>query len=171
MLCEKCNKNNASVFYEENINGKKRSFALCEECAAELKKSGELSFGDGFFSFPHSASLHDNLFGTLFGLPHAGTSEKVCPSCGSTIYDLKKTGKVGCGECYKTFSSELGRTIHQIHGNSKHIGKAPKAFSEKHKKENELSSLKTKLREAIEKEAFEEAAKLRDRIRQVEGEV
>ena len=42
MLCEKCKKNKATVFYEENINGKKRSYSLCEDCAAELQKSGDV---------------------------------------------------------------------------------------------------------------------------------
>ena len=46
MLCEKCKKNNASFFFEENINGKKRSLALCSECAEEMKKNGELNVGE-----------------------------------------------------------------------------------------------------------------------------
>ena len=39
MLCEKCKKNEASVFYRENINGKERKYSLCPECAAELEKN------------------------------------------------------------------------------------------------------------------------------------
>ena len=176
MLCEKCNKNNASFFYDENINGKKRSLALCDACAANLKASGELPLGDGILSFSHGtslSSLSDSLFGTHFApyeKPHSENAPKRCPFCGSTIYDLKKSGKVGCGECYKTFSSELGRTIHQIHGNSNHVGKAPVNFREKHQKASELEGLKKKLKDAIAEENFEDAALLRDKIRKLESE-
>ena len=42
MLCEKCKKRTATVFYNENINGKTRSYSLCAECAAKMREAGEL---------------------------------------------------------------------------------------------------------------------------------
>lgn len=33
MKCEKCGKNEASYFYRENINGRRRELHLCEDCA------------------------------------------------------------------------------------------------------------------------------------------
>lgn len=174
MLCEKCKKNNASFFFEENINGKKRSYALCQSCAEELKKSGELSNTD-FLNFGFSAplsSLHDSLFGSLFGSSsQIGqiSTKKSCPGCGSTLHDFRRLGKAGCGECYKTFAAELEGTIRSIHGNAKHTGRAPAKAKEKSKKESELNSLKNELKSAIENEEFEKAASLRDKIRSLEG--
>lgn len=55
MLCEKCKKNEASVFYRENINGKERKYSLCPECAAELEKNGEIKFS----AFPHLSDMND----------------------------------------------------------------------------------------------------------------
>lgn len=163
MLCEKCKKNEATVFYEENINGTSRSYSLCSECAAEMKKSGELS---GIFSFPTLNAFQDQLFGGLFGLTGASVKErKSCPLCSSTFSDFQKNGKTGCPECYKTFSEELKSTIHSIHGNVKHIGRAPSKFRKNREKENELKALKTQLKEAIASENFELAAALRDKIR------
>lgn len=176
MMCEKCKKNKATVFYEENINGKKRSYSLCEDCAAELQKSGELPQTEDIFdSFSFAspfAALHDSLFGSLFALPSDArqrTDEKRCPSCGSTLEDFSRRGKAGCPDCYKTFSEELDPTIRSIHGNAKHSGRAPLRLRAKREKDDELKKLKKALKDAIAEERFEEAAELRDRIRNMEG--
>ena len=42
MLCQKCKKNEATVYYKENINGHVTEYNLCPECAAELEKNGVL---------------------------------------------------------------------------------------------------------------------------------
>lgn len=175
MLCEKCKKNDATFFFEENINGKKRSFALCPECAEQMKKSGELQSGESLFdSLGFSSALHDSLFGSLFSYPEKtkqiGTA-KTCPGCGFTLNDFRSQGKAGCSECYRTFSAELEPTIRSIHGNAKHIGRAPAKARAKFKKENELKTLKAELKAAIENEEFEKAAKLRDKIKGIEGKM
>ncbi|MEE0969758.1 MAG: UvrB/UvrC motif-containing protein [Clostridia bacterium] len=174
MLCEKCKKNNATFFFEENINGKKRSFSLCSECAEELKKSGEISAPSSFldpFSSPFY-SLHDNLFGSLFGTASKNpmlSQKKTCPGCGSTFNDFRANGKAGCAECYSTFSDELDGTIRQIHGAASHSGRTPGKEKEKHAKENELKNLKKELKACIEREEFEKAVGLRDRIKELES--
>ncbi|MBE6538947.1 MAG: hypothetical protein E7671_05745 [Ruminococcaceae bacterium] len=172
MLCEKCKKNNASVFYEENINGKKRSLALCSECANEMKKNGELPGSDDIFSPSlFASSIHDSLFGSLFGSPSKPQigAKKTCPVCGHTFEDFRRIGKAGCAECYRTFAAELEPTIRSIHSNAKHSGRAPAKQKAKHKKENELKALRNELKEAIAKEEFEKAATLRDKIRDIES--
>ena len=167
MLCERCKKNEATVFYEENINGASRSYSLCSECASEMKKNGELS---GIFSVPNLTGFHDQLFGGLFGLTEApAKARKTCPLCSSTFSDFQKNGKTGCPECYKTFGDELKSTIRSIHGNVKHIGRAPAKFRKNREKENELKALKEQLKEAIASENFELAAELRDKVRAIEG--
>lgn len=166
MLCERCKKNTATVFYEENINGESRSYSLCSECASELKKSGELS---GFFPFSSFGSMHDQLFGGLFGISEpTAKARKSCPMCAATFSDFQKNGKTGCPECYKTFGEELRSTIRSIHGNVKHIGRAPAKFRKSREKENELKELKKQLKEAIANENFESAANIRDKIRAME---
>ena len=71
MLCTKCGKNNAELYYKQTINGHTEEYALCSECADKLKKEGKLSFAtpslfDGFGGFGHG-----NFFGIddMFGLP------------------------------------------------------------------------------------------------------
>lgn len=173
MICEKCKKNNASFFFEENINGKKRSLALCANCAEDMKKSGELQSGEAFYnSLGISSPFYDSIFGSLFstGVKSAQIGEKkTCPDCGFTLDDFRMCGKAGCPTCYQTFSRELEGTIRSIHGNAKHTGRAPKRLRQNIEKAKELVSLKEQLRTAIEKEDFENAAELRDRIRSLEN--
>lgn len=169
MLCEKCKNKNAVFFYEENLNGKKKSLSLCKECAEELQGSGEIS---GTSAFPYTFSpFEDSIFGGLFGglaNKYVGETKK-CKSCGYTVEDFRKSGKAGCADCYKTFSRELEGTIRSIHGGAKHSGRAPARSEEKHKKETQLKDLKAELKAAIANEEFEKAANLRDSIREMEG--
>ena len=165
MLCENCKKKEATVFYEEIINGTKRSASLCSHCAAEAEKAGTL----GSFSLPAFGGLGDSLFGGLFGLTEAKPQPKnSCPSCGATMNALKSQGKVGCPACYTTFGEELRGTIRSIHGNVKHVGRAPSRFRGEHEKSDRLTSLKQQLKDAIAEENFERAAAVRDEIRALE---
>lgn len=165
MLCQKCKKNEATVYYKQNINGKVTEVALCSDCAAAngMDMSGMMYDP---FSF---AGL--NLFGGLFGAATRRISDggrKVCPLCGSTLSDIASSGKVGCAKCYETFRSELEPTIARIHGRVKHAGRAPKEFKVKNEIQNKLEKLNEELRAAIEKQEFEEAAKLRDEIKKLQ---
>ncbi len=168
MLCEKCKKNQATVFYEENINGSKRSYSLCAECAAALEKEGELSMGHDLFSLPSFGSFHDGLFGGLFG-QISPTQKKTCPTCGASFTDLRQNGKAGCPECYTVFADELRDTIRSIHGNVKHVGRAPLRMRKDREKKDKLTELRNQMKAAIEAENFELAASLRDEIRTMES--
>lgn len=182
MLCEKCKKQQATIFYEETINGSTRSYSLCSDCASAMEKNGELDwqkdFGTPLFAAPFG-SLTDNLFGSLFSLPEGvRTSRKLCQLCHADLETLRRSGKAGCPLCYETFSDELRSSIRSIHGSVKHIGRMPsslqKQVSEQSEKKNQkdtrLEALKADLKTAISKEDFEKAAELRDSIRALESE-
>ena len=152
MLCEKCGKNNATVLYTQIINGKKSSLNLCSACA-----SGE--------------SIFDN-FGSLLSFgPRTDARQTVCPTCGMTLSELARKGKMGCGECYNTFRAQAKSMLQKIHGTSVHSEEKAEAPAPEIKKEekSEIDILKDKLKEAIETENYEEAAKIRDEIRAKEG--
>ena len=153
MLCSKCHKNEASVYFKQNINGEVREYALCSQCAAEA----ELGF------------TPLNLFGSMFAEARPKTEHKRCTLCSSTFEEIKRKGKVGCAECYSVFADELGPMIESIHRGAKHNGRAPEGYSEKRKAENELEKLKNELKNAIEREEYERAAELRDLIKEKEA--
>ncbi len=174
MLCEKCKKRTATVFYNENINGKARSYSLCGECAAKLREKGELqditsmvgSFAD---PFPH---LHNDLFGGFFGIPMSlsASAQKKCPTCGSGYREISKTGKVGCPDCYTVFREELSGLLSSVHGTTTHTGKVPARHRAKQERDRRLNDLKQELQASIEKEDYETAARLRDEIRALQAE-
>lgn len=173
MLCEKCKKRTATVFYNENINGKVKSFSLCGECAAKMREAGDLADVTsmmGSFADPFSA-LHDGLFGGFFGIPAMRiASGKKCPTCGCTYENIAEDGKVGCPDCYTTFRDELTDLIQSVHGTTKHTGAVPARQRAKLQRKEQLENLRRQLKEAIAAEQFEEAAKLRDRIRKAESD-
>ncbi len=173
MLCEKCKKRTATVFYKENINGKLRSYSLCGECAAKLREKGDLqdiTSMIGSFADPFS-ELHDDLFGGFFGMPtlKSASAEKRC-SCGCSYSDIVKEGRVGCPQCYTVFADELEHTIHSVHGTTSHHGAVPARHRAKQARDRQLKSLKASMQDAIKKEDFEAAARLRDEIRTLESD-
>ena len=95
---------------------------------------------------------------------------KTCPKCHLAWEEFRKTGKVGCAECYQSFQPEILSVIQQIQGTSTHIGRAPKKSEHEMIKHKDLRNLRAKLKVAIEKEEFEKAATLRDQIHQVANE-
>ena len=169
MLCERCKKREATVFYTEIINGVKKSVALCESCDAEAEASGDY----GKFSFEVSLKgepLGDinSLFGSLFGIPQyqkRPAEAKKCTLCASTFADLVREGKAGCPECYKVFADELAPTISKIHGAAIHTGNVPERYREGLEKKNLIAETEKELKRAVEAEEYERAAELRDKLR------
>jgi protein arginine kinase activator len=160
MLCDICGKNPATVHLTEIIDEQMTELHLCEECAHQKSLQMEQQFG-----------LSDLLAGLVeFEKPLKDIESAAvkCPGCGLTYADFKKIGRLGCSECYSAFKKYLGVLLKRIHGSSQHMGKAPVRVGKVLKKKIDLQELRQKLQKAIEMEAFEEAAKIRDQIRELE---
>lgn len=161
MLCDICGKNEATVHFTEIINDQMTKLHLCEECA---KRKGE------------EMEEHFGLADLLAGLADLDTSVQTvddkklkCPSCGLTYSDFKKIGKLGCGQCYDTFKVYLVPLLKRIHSSDVHIGKSPrKKEKPARRKKVDIEELKKRLKQIIELEEFEEAARLRDEIKKYE---
>lgn len=162
MLCNICNKNPATVHLTEIIDEQMSELHLCEDCAHKKSQAMEQQFG-----------LSDLLAGMAdFDKPKDETSAMVsavkCPNCGLTYADFKKIGRLGCGECYNAFKKYLGPLLKRIHGSTQHTGKSPLRVTKVLKKRIDIQELRNRLSKAIESEAFEEAAKIRDQIKDLE---
>lgn len=170
MLCERCKKNEATIFYKETVNGVTKSYSLCRECAAEAESAGEIGtvHMDGLFA-PPSLGI-DSLFGSLFGVPQYAAKKAVgevkkCSLCGSTFPDLVNSGKVGCPHCYDVFADELDATIREIHGTTTHTGAAPKRFRHDRELKKKIQKLEDELKSVISNENYERAAEIRDELK------
>jgi protein arginine kinase activator len=93
-----------------------------------------------------------------------GGVETRCPKCGFTQADFKKSGRLGCADCYQTFAEGLGGLLKTMHKGTQHVGKAPEALRASRDVSERVKALQKKLARAVEEENFELAAELRDEI-------
>ena len=161
MLCEVCGKKEATVHLTEIVNDKVAKLNICEDCAKDKGAEMEEHFG---------------LSDLLAGLADMGSKAEPenlvsikCPSCGFSYSDFKKVGRLGCGDCYETFKAKLSGLLKRIHGADRHVGKIPLSNGDTVKDTRNLQELKMRMEKAIQSEAFEEAARLRDKIRDIEN--
>lgn len=184
MLCEKCKKNEATFYYHENVNGKKKSYNLCSECAAEMEKNGEIntvgpekyldSFESFFEDFGNPFKSMDKLLAGFFGTSPAlsgrvSGEEKKCPTCGMTLKEFAESGTAGCPDCYEAFSKELEPTITRVQGKSRHSGRAPLRLRETLESKKKIEELEKEQKQAIMDENYERAAEIRDELKKLRG--
>src|SRR6478752_1018633 len=153
MLCSICKQKEASVHLTEISGEKMQKVDLCQECA----KTKGVNDPTGF-------SLADLLLG--LGASQeieqaSGGVEIKCARCGFTQADFKKAGRLGCPECYKTFSEALEGLLKTMHKGTRHVGKVPEVQRQTRDLSDRLKMLEKKLSKAISDEDFEEAAILR----------
>lgn len=162
MLCTHCKKEQATLFYTQNINGKESSAALCPECAKKAGIGNTSILSPLFHTTPQKNAT-------------AKDATKKCSLCGLRFEEILSMGKVGCPACYDTFRDELADTIRSIHGGAKHCGMTPERQTEvsvapQKKEPSEEENLREALSAAIRTENYEEAARLRDAIKALKGE-
>jgi len=170
MLCENCGIRPATLHFTKIINNKKTEFHLCEQCA---KEKGEIIAAeeDGFdtYSFHHLLSGLLNFDQMMNNHSLDVDSETLrCKTCGLTFSQFKKSGKFGCSDCYHYFKPHLEPIFRRIHGNNQHSGKVPLRSGKEIKQKKELDTLRLQLQQKVAAEEFEEAAKIRDQIKEIE---
>lgn len=164
MICQECGKRPATLHFTKIVNGEKTEFHICEPCARE---KGEMIPGtsNGF-------SIHNLLSGLLDFEPSSVSTMKQqtvrCEHCGLTYSQFSKIGRFGCGDCYKSFAEKLDPLFKRVHGNTIHVGKVPKRTGGLIQYKREIEKLKKDMMVRIEQEEFEQAAKIRDQIREIE---
>ena len=92
-----------------------------------------------------------------------------CPECGIKFVEFRNSGRLGCPHDYEAFREELLPLLENIHGDPpRHQGKTPRRLPQTKQTQSELVQLRKQLLQAVNKEDYEAAARLRDRIRQLE---
>lgn len=169
MLCTNCNKNTATIHLQQFVNGKKVELRLCQECAASkfnnpvLNNITEAIFKDFLEQMQVKFNANQGLFNSL-QIIHPVQ----CTNCLMTYEEFKSGGKLGCEACYQSFSREVEALLKNVHGSMRHEGKIPKRLGTEIVFKRTTDELRKKLKQAIEEENFEEAARLRDEIRTLE---
>lgn len=165
MKCDFCDKK-ATVFLTQLVEGQMKKVCLCDPCAQERGVTDPTGF-----------SLADLLLGGLPGGPGTvktsasaitpGNGRK-CVTCGFTLDDLKRVRRFGCSDCYATFSEEVAQMVRGMHKGTSHIGKVPEGLMAVQFRHQRIEELRARLEQAITSESYEEAAGIRDEIRNLD---
>ncbi len=99
------------------------------------------------------------------------TDDRQCPHCEITFREFRSQGRLGCPFCYIEFQADLVPLLENIHGETQHCGKYPRRAPDSSRRQHELVRLRSDLKEAIDEEKYEEAARLRDSIQALEDEL
>ena len=171
-LCQSCNNNPATVHVlgVEEFRGFKAAENkinlehLCETCAGAK---------DVPFAMPATKQLQ-NIWELLSqkaqGAPTAPIKApiKSCDSCGTDVQTFQRTGRLGCEECYEAFADELSDIFDRIHGATAHAGRSPGEDPATFERRARVKGLERDLEAAIEQEAYERAAGIRDELKGLE---
>jgi protein arginine kinase activator len=172
MLCERCRNSEATIHHTEIIKDVKSELHLCEKSSRDIGLNAKLS--NFSLSIPEMLSFLDENEG---GECHEGS---VCATCGVTFMDYSREGRLGCPDCYEYLGESLQSVIAGYHGATRHAGKHPHVIEDSGVRDRPRScvrpAIKTveeyrhMLEQAVLNERYEEAAVLRDAIRELESQ-
>ena len=177
--CDACKESEAEVFLTQIVEGKMQKVNLCKACSAENGVDDptgfaltELLSGLGTSTEtekPAAPATASSLSGV--GSPAVSAPAAKCPVCGFTQADFKKTGRLGCSECYDTFEDHLGNLLKAMHKGTRHTGKLPARIARYHEMTERMKGLQDNLLKAVREENYEDAASLRDQIRKLSSQI
>jgi protein arginine kinase activator len=165
-LCDLCGERASDIRFTEIKDDVKTEMNLCEQCARARglgfgAAPGKIEYGVGELV----AGMLDEAAG-----PDPATN-LTCERCGLSYAEFRQVGRLGCAGCYEAFGPVLTSLLARIHGRSRHQGKSPAAVSGLLGRRTVLREKRAALRTAVERENFEEAARLRDECRRLEEEL
>jgi len=162
LICQRCKKAQATVHLLDIVppNGEKHEQHLCERCAAE----------EGLTTHQQESisSILEGFVKQSAGVAQA--ADVSCPHCGMSFREFRSSGLLGCAHDYKVFEKHLSPLIQRAHeGATHHVGRTPARLRQAEPTGLvKLARLRRSLKEAVEIEDYELAARLRDEIKKVE---
>jgi protein arginine kinase activator len=160
-MCSICKEKPATLFLSNiSADNKKQDLDLCDACAKAKGVDVPTAF------LVAGADITLGLGASLQIEQSSGGADVKCPRCGLSQADFKKSGRLGCPECYKIFAEGLNGLLKTMHKGTRHTGKSPEILRKTRENSDRLKTLQKKLSKAIEAEDFEQAAALRDELKQ-----
>lgn len=170
MICEHCKQRHANVKVTQVVDDQQVNHHYCEICATQFYPT-QLEHKQ------EPMKLHQ-LLSSWFGTPSMqqdvgnqmkqSSKQQTCPKCGFSYQRFLKEGKLGCAMCYETFRHELPPIFSRLQAASTHIGKMPVDINNTIALKKKIKELRTEMQVAIVEERFEDAAKLRDEVKEIE---
>ena len=157
MKCQICKSNDATIHFKQIVDGEARELMVCEACAIE-----------NGFDVKSPLSMTDFLFGmgmTDAAAQDAQSGAGACPECGLTLAEFRKGVRLGCPTCFEAFRGEIEKYLQTMHKGIRHVGKIP----QRELRDARLAGMERELEQAVGRQDFEEAARLRDAIQALRG--
>ncbi|MEM7311115.1 MAG: UvrB/UvrC motif-containing protein [Planctomycetota bacterium] len=168
--CQVCKKNGATVHITEVLEfsptpgepHKLRERSVCEGCAKMM-------------DLPHAPVVKKNMV-DIWKLLQQSAQKSVqegglrCPDCGMTLAEFRSKGRLGCARDYELFQRHLEPLLHRIHNATEHAGRIPGVAEDELDRMKAIHELREQLEAAIREEAYEDAARLRDQLSELDTE-
>jgi protein arginine kinase activator len=157
LKCQRCTK--PATYHITEVVGEEQweELHLCEECYHKFFYEPQQGPGSKEEAEQSEEGAEANLL-----------NQRECPVCGIKFVEFRNSGRLGCPNDYEEFRDELTPLLENIHGETRHCGKSPRRLPQNKQAQSELVQLRKQLQHAVVREAYEEAAGLRDRIRKLE---
>jgi protein arginine kinase activator len=159
--CQLCGSKPATVHLTDIVNNQKKELHLCQACAEaqQLVKQQEINL----------PAILQSLIGQHLGPEMDELARLACPVCGIKYMEFRAQGRLGCPHDYTVFRSGLDSLLHRIHRSARHLGKSPRQGAPPMDRLVEVALLRRQLQSAVDAEAYEEAARIRDLLREKEA--
>jgi len=167
MKCQNCEKP-ATFHITELTGGAPHELHLCEDHAREYLTQSDEAEAATPSTMVNVLTQQLKLGQTAEEL--ARLDKKTCPICGITFFEFRNQGRLGCPHDYVCFAAELEPLIVNIHGETVHRGKRPRRSPHRSEQQTELIRLRREMTEAVEREDYERATELIDRILTTEND-
>lgn len=156
--CDKCDRP-ATMHLTDIVDGNKIERHLCEVCAANegITVTAHVPIQQLLEEFvTHSQKARQ-------------LGELVCDQCHTSFLEFRQSGLLGCPHDYEVFAEALTPLLARAHeGGSQHVGKVPSRAGGDQQLQVRLLRLRSALGEAVQREDYRQAARIRDQIKELE---
>lgn len=168
MLCDDCRQRVSTIIHTDQKGEEKEIRHLCQVCVEKR--------GIPIPVLRNPVKLETGFTEIMKQLADEGildrrdpSDSEMCTACGWSLGNLQETGLLGCPHCYTSFESQLMVLLQKLHGSVSHLGKVYPLEGEWPQQEEDETTLRRAMEEAISMEEFEQAAKIRDRLMQIQN--
>ena len=158
--CQRCGKRPATVHVTEVApTGGHGEAHLCSACCQEA----------GWLPALPPPPVAELVAATVEESDSVGEPATACPTCGLTLADYQQVNLLGCAHDWIRFREPLLELVRRWHGCERHVGRRPGDVAPA-PADVRRAELASELAAAVAGEHYEEAARLRDQLRQLGSE-
>ncbi|NLE19434.1 MAG: hypothetical protein GX623_01330 [Clostridiales bacterium] len=156
MICEVCRQRDADIVFKTVTGGQVATRAMCMKCAQNMQQEMMKMFVALGFKPEQVSGVHQEETSEA-ALPKPEMPRFLCAHCGRPYDRLDEHTMAGCAHCYEAMAEDLAAQFAP--------DTAPKAADSRGNARGGHDELNLRLMEAVIREDFELAARLRDQLR------